>query len=293
MLCISSGVAALTTFLRHIAIPPSALLSLTCEEIQSAQMDFSNFLSVLATKFLSSLVIRSLSLQILDNLDLKFCLSTFEFTRDRFPSAQSQLQLVLTWPSPHPRNHVKALTSAFDAMKLPFLTQLQISTLDYIDPLTWVKTFGTLPLLNRVCVQGSAPNSFLDALVCKAKGAEKSETAYHKVSFPNLRHIDLEGTNFGANLFARPPMSITVDKLLDCLMERCERKAEVWGLCLYDCEFVSYDVVVRLEEVVVDVSWDGIMQGFTDAEIDHDTDGNPIGSDDLDHDYDDFPPRLW
>ena len=35
------------------------------------------------------------------------------------------------------------------------------------------------------------------------------------------------------------------------------------------------------------------MQGFTDAEIDYDTDGNPIGSDDLDHDYDDFPPRLW
>ena len=289
VLHISSGVATLTTVLRHITIPHSALLNLTCSENQSGQIDFSNFLSVLAAKFLSSLVIRNLSLQVFDDLSLKFNLSTTEITQDRFPSSlinQSQLQLLFTWPVSHPRNHwhVKALTSAFDAMNLSFLTQLQLPIFDFIDPPTWAKTFGTLPLLNRVCVRGSAANSFLDALVCKAKEAEKSETAYHNVSFPNLRHIHLEGTNFGEN-------SISVDKLLDCLMERCERKAEVWVLYLDDCECVSYDVVVRLGEVVVDVRWDGIMQGLTDAEIDYDTDGNTIDSDDMDHDYDEFRPH--
>jgi hypothetical protein len=179
-------------------------------------------------------------------------------------------------------------------MRLSFLTQLQISlaTADYIDPQTWVKTFGTLPLLNRVCVRGSSPHSFLNALVYKTKAAEKSETTYHNVSFPKLRHIDLEDTNFGVNLYPRyTTLSyISVDNLLDCLMERYERKAEVDVLRLNDCNFVSHDVVVRLREVVVDVSWDGLMQGFSDEDLDYDSEGNII--DEMDYsDYDGL--HLW
>jgi hypothetical protein len=66
VLHISSGVGALTTVLRHITILPSAIWNLTCRETQSTQIDFTNFLSVLSAKFLSSLVIRRLSLQVLD-----------------------------------------------------------------------------------------------------------------------------------------------------------------------------------------------------------------------------------
>ena len=184
---------------------------------------------------------------------------------------------------------MKALTSAFDAMSLSFLTQLQISNMYYIDSQTWAKTFGRLPLLNRVCVQGPSPRSFLDALVYKTKAAEKSEITYYRVPFPKLRRIDLENTNFGVNHFARHSGSISVDMLLDCLMERYERKAEVGVLCLDECAFVSYDVVVRLREVVVDVRWYGMVVGFTDEDNDYDTDGNTIYSDDLGYDYDDFP----
>ena len=131
-------------------------------------------------------------------------------------------------------------------MSLPFLTHLQISTSDYIDSQTLVETFGKLPLLKRVCVEGYPPRSFLDALVYKTKAAEKSKTAYRNVSFPKLRRIDLEG------------MAISVDMLLDCLMERCERKAEVWVLRLDDCYNISSVDVERLKEIVVDVIWDGI-----------------------------------
>jgi hypothetical protein len=129
VLRISSAVGALTTVLRHITFPRTAMWNLNCIEYQSTQIDFSNFLSVLATKFLSSLVIRSLSLLALDDVGLQFCLST---TEDCFPSsliyAMSQLRLFLAWPSEswQPHNHVKTLTCAFDAMKLPFLTQLRI-----------------------------------------------------------------------------------------------------------------------------------------------------------------------
>jgi hypothetical protein len=217
VLDISSGVGALTTVLRHITIPHSAISYLACRETQSTQIDFTNFLSVLATKFLSSLVIERLNLHVLDDTEI-YGLEFYFLTASR-----SQLQLLLTWPSPQPRNHVNALTCAFDAINLLSLTQLHISTLDYIDTQTWVKTFGKLPLLKRVYVQSSASHSFFEALVYKSKAAKKSKTAYHNVSFPKLRHIYLEGIDFDTGYAS----SMSVEMLLDCLLERCERKAEV------------------------------------------------------------------
>jgi hypothetical protein len=256
VLSISSGVGALTAILRHITFPHSAILNLTCKEYQSSQIDFSNFLSVLATKFLSSLVIRSLSVQVLDDDQtngLEFHLWTTAIIQDCFPSSlmpQPQSQLVLTWPSPQPHNHVKALTCAFDAMSLPFLTKLQLSTLENIDSQTWVDTFGKLPLLERVCVQSDAAPLFLEALVYKTKAAEESITAYRDVSFPKLRYIHLERTDFDGTLF---------NMLLDCLMERYERNAEVQVLRLDNCYGILSDDVEGLKGIV-DVIWDGVEQ---------------------------------
>ena len=260
---ISSDVGALTTVLRHITIPNSAELCLTCRDKQYTQIDFSNFLSVLATKFLSSLVIQSLNLTVIENDDtngLEFYLSTTLMNGDFCPSTQSQVQLFLTWPLPHPHNHDKALTYAFDALSFPFLTQLDISIEDdHIHSQTWVKTFGKLCLLNHVClcVGYTVLGSFLEALVYQTKAAEKSESAYRDVSFPNLRHIDLGNTSFSTK---------RVEMLLDCLMERWERKAEVQVLRLNDCYCVSSGDVERLKEVVVDVIWDGIEQEYPDYE---------------------------
>ena len=287
VLRISSGAGALTTVLRHITFPHSAILNLTCKETRSTQIDFSNFLSVLATKFLTSLHIRSLSLKNLDTQShgLEFYFWTTATIQDCFPSSlgPAQLELVLSWSSPQPHNHVKALACAFDAISLPFLTQLQISTSDYIDSRTWVKTFGKLPLLERVCVQNYATHSFLEALVYKKKAAEKSKIAYHNVSFPKLRFIHLDGTDFDGTISG----SISVDMLLDCLMERYERNAEVRVLRLDDCYYISSDDVERLEEIVVDVIWDGVEQEVSthydsEEERDYDEDGNTI---DLDYDY--------
>jgi hypothetical protein len=269
VLHIASGVGALTTVLRHINIPPSTTWNLTCRGNQSTEIDITkNFLSVIATKLLSSLVIRKLSLRVINDFDLEFRLWT--------TASRSQLQLNLTWARLS-HNYVKALTTcAFDAMSLPLLTQLHISTLDYIDSETWVKTFGKLPLLKRVSLQSSASLSFFKALVYKTKAAEKSKTAYCNVSFPKLQHIDVEGTDFARY---RGYTSISVDMLLDCLMERYERNAEIQMLCLENCFSILSEDVKRLEEIVVDVTWDGIEQELDvpDEDEEYDSDGNPIG----------------
>ena len=240
--------------LRHITIPimpHSAILKLTCKEKKS--IDFSNFLSVLSTKFLSSLVFRRLTLRGSENFDNtatdRFVLYfwTTAAIRDCLPFSQSQVQLVLIWPPSEydhgPPTLVKALTCFFDAMNLPFLTQSQMST-SHSD---MGQDFWNASLLERVRVQGYATKSFLEALVYKTKAAEKSILAYRNVSFPKLRYISLEETNFDS-------WYLSVDMLLDCLMERCERDAEVQALRLDGCSYISSNDVARLEEIV-DVTW--------------------------------------
>jgi hypothetical protein len=129
VLRISSGDGVLTTVFCRVMFPHSAILNLICKENQSTQIDFSNFLSVLATKFLSSLVIRSLGLQVLNStqihgLEFDFWTTAIIHFLSSLNSIQPQLHLVLTRPSSQPHNHVKVLTCAFDAMSLPFFAQL-------------------------------------------------------------------------------------------------------------------------------------------------------------------------
>ena len=259
---ISSGVGALTTFLRHISFPHSTILDLICKENQSStEIDFSKFLPILASKFLSSLVIRSLRVGYPDDIDEPEGLEFYLWTTALIPSLpipESPLHLVFTWFSSHPRDYINALTCAFDTMSLSFLTQLRISI--PIDSLALIKTFGKLPLLERVYLegfssQGFSSHTFFEALVYKSEEAEKSKTAYRNVSFPKLRYIHLVG-GFIEN-------ETTIDRLLDCLMERYERNAEVEAICLEDCySTFSSNEVERIKEVVVDVIWDGRVHNW-------------------------------
>ena len=77
-----------------------------------------------------------------------------------------------------------------------------------------------------------ALHSFLEALRYKTKVAEKSEAGHLNVSFPKLLDINLVDIHF--KFFAKSPPII--DTLLDCLMERCERNAEVQVLRLDEVE---------------------------------------------------------
>ena len=252
VLTIVSGVGALATFLRHISFPHSTISNLICKDNHSTEDDFSKNFSVLATKFLSNLVIRGLRLEYSDYSDDEFHLWTTSPIQEcqclqSPPNSQSGIHLVLPWYS------FETLNYAFDAMSLSFLTQLQLSISKAIDFQTWVEIFGRLPFLERVCLQRSAPRPFFEALVYKTKAGEKSKAVYHDVSFPKLRYIHLVGIDFGYR------SSISVDTLLDCLMERYKRNAEVQVFRLEDSYYISPDDVERLKKVVqvVDVIWEG------------------------------------
>ena len=152
---ILSDVDALTIALSHISFPHSAVLDLTCEATQHTQIDFSNFLSVLARKFLSFLVIRSLSLEVA-NLASQNSLR-FELTANAqnhffyHRSVPVELKLILTWPylqdSLH--KHMEIMNTALGALSLPDVAQLALSTPD-MNSKMWLDTFGKFPLLKWV-----------------------------------------------------------------------------------------------------------------------------------------------
>jgi hypothetical protein len=130
-----------------------------------------------------------------------------------------------------------------------------------MDSQIWLETFGKLPQLEWVDVFGYTVQSFFGALVYKTEAADKSKSAYCNVSFPKLRHINLQCIDFAqTNL-------VSIDMLMDCLMERYERNAEVQVLRLEDCYILREDVE-RLEEIVVDVIWDGVEKIDYDLEDD-------------------------
>ena len=138
--------------------------------------------------------------------------------------------------------------------------------------------------MERVCLKGCEIHGFLEALAYKTTAAETSKTAYHDVSFPKLRYMCLEVIDFGPTL---------TNVLLDRLMERYERNAEVKVLHLDCCYCISSDDIKKLKEIVVDVIWDGLEQEFStdhdseeDRDYDIDSDGNSFAF--YYGDYDDY-----
>ncbi|KAF7302662.1 F-box domain-containing protein [Mycena chlorophos] len=100
--------------------------------------------------------------------------------------------------------------------------------------------------------------------------------------FPALRHLEIEGTDFDDENLGR---------LETMLMARCERRQEISRLELFDCTRLRADDVALLRDIVVDVVWDGLEQGFTDSEDSYDDeDLYGYGDDSMyDSDEDFFP----
>ncbi|KAF8207543.1 hypothetical protein K438DRAFT_1962468 [Mycena galopus ATCC 62051] len=79
--------------------------------------------------------------------------------------------------------------------------------------------------------------------------------------FPALRTLILGGTDFGGS---------ELDTLETVLMQRCERKQELWALTLRECTHLRPEDVERLDDIVVDVDWDQLELGFSEDESEAD-----------------------
>jgi hypothetical protein len=158
-------------------------------------------------------------------------------------SATPDLQLVLSLPT-FAQNMLRPI---FPPLSLFNITSL-ILDIDPVD-VYLEDTFGQLSRLQNVKVVGNCTGDFIRALTSKPQYYKAEHSAYHSVSFPALQSLWIETFSFGR--------SGALEDLQNCLMERCERRAELLKLKLTDCSELSYKNVGSLREIVIDVEWDG------------------------------------
>ncbi|KAJ7442289.1 hypothetical protein FB451DRAFT_1440398, partial [Mycena latifolia] len=225
------------------------------------------------------------------------------------PRSRAFLDLDLKWLGFVRDESEELMTFACKSLPLRGLRCLSVSTdMHEIATKTWIRTFAELPTLATVRLHGQSvqfiaalrEDVFLDGvkqipetpLAKPGRRASlrkaRSENTSGGLFFPALRHLILEDTTFAETV---------LDTLESTLMERCERKQELWTLTLHDCVRLAHDDIVRLEEVVPEVKWDGLEQGFSEeesevdlSEYDYDnfysTAGFFFDGEDVDSDYD-------
>jgi F-box-like len=300
---ISSSVPECANLLRRITIPDTATIKLACKGTDITDHDFSTIFDILphlgGTSHHNSddkvfgKPLRVLHVQnAMPTSLLVQGWSVASASRDIIPRSLPRIDLELSWPRYDPSILEGVMTAACKSLPLTHLRCLRLSHLDHVTLSTWADTFGNLYKLHTLHVIANSPHSLIDALSgLAAADAPKAITSpilrrrksmVPTINFPHLRTLILEAANFNDT---REGMSFT--KLSDCLMKRCNYKAEVHELRLHDCSYLLDEDIYLLKEIVVDVGWDGIEQGFTDDETDEDIHFG-YGYDDLEPDVDVF-----
>jgi hypothetical protein len=172
------------------------------------------------------------------------------------------------------------MASTCKSLPLRGLRGLSLSTdIHEIETKTWIRTFADLPALFTVRLHGQStqfiaalgedvvldgvkqipPAPVVKPIVGRRASLRRPRAASVSggLFFPALRNLIFEDTDF-----ADP----VLDQLEDALMERCERKQDLWSLTLQDCSRLRHGEVERLENIVPEVVWDGMELGFTDDE---------------------------
>lgn len=286
-----SSVPECANLLQRIIIPDTASIKLICKGTDTTDHDFSAIFSILPG--LGGVVHSSKDSKALANLHFLHVQnamptrllvqgwSVAPTSKETIPRSLPRIDLQLSWPRYDPSILEGVMTAACRSLALSHLRYLHLSHLDHVSPSAWADTFGNLSKLHTLHVIANSPHSVIDAL-CEVPTADTPKSSRSQrantipilrrrksmvpaVIFPHLRTLILEAVNFNDE---REGMSF--DTLRDCLMKRCEHKAELHELRLQDCSYLLDEDIDLLKEIVVDVGWDGMEQGFTDDETDED-----------------------
>jgi hypothetical protein len=140
------------------------------------------------------------------------------------------------------------LRRTFPSLPLSNVTTL---TLDIYPALGFLEgALDQLSRLQEVKVGRGCTAEFIQALKHKPENYNDEPSAYYSVSFPALQSLWIHSCWFAED-------GCTAENLQDCLMERCERRADLLKLKLTSCYRLRDDDVARLREIVCDVEWDG------------------------------------
>ena len=135
-----------------------------------------------------------------------------------------------------------------------------------------LECFGDLQQLQSVTLKGSVIRGFLQMLMDKAKA--KGRDGKSKVACPALQSLEILNPVFSPGHVD----GFSFEELRDCLMERCNRNAELRKLILSACINIYAGDVALLREIVVDVDWDQWEEVYSEDEDEDEEDEEPYYS---------------
>ena len=267
LLRLSSGTLEIAFLLRHLSYPPTTSLNLRCLAEPSTDYNFSCIFPAISfigsgsegSKPLQSLIILSMSPK-----SIRIAAWTASGCTDETTSAP-QIDLELHWYTIREDRAETVMVEVCNSLPLSRLRTLSVYHLVQVAKNSWLNPFGRLASLRSVHVRGPAAFGLALALSAEMSKDEGGQQLQGKtVFFPTLRKLLIEDTDFGDEMRTEN----FFEDLLDCLMDRCESKAEIRELHLVECSRISEAEVALLKELVVDVVWDGIEQSPEDEDED-------------------------
>ncbi|KAJ4469563.1 hypothetical protein J3R30DRAFT_3304062, partial [Lentinula aciculospora] len=188
------------------------------------------------------------------------------------------LKLEFSWQRAGDKQlHNEVVVAVCRPLPLTHLRNLHVRNVyhDSVSSPTFARTFGTLPKVNSLTVEGSSAYELVDALnqhtgskSTSLTGVASSSTSIPSPSrptlaFPALRTLKLLEADFDRDHEA---YNTLLQPLINCLMQRYEHKSEIQKLILERCTHLTLQDVGKLEEVVADVDWDQIECGYSETE---------------------------
>lgn len=289
---LSSQILECANLLNHLCYSSSTSLRLNCKATDATYHEISSLIPALSNvrkniREGNEKPIRCLTIEGITTSCLR--LQTWPYNngpRNAPSRPSSRVELELSWRHYGRGTMERVVSELCHALPLTHLDTLHVYDIDL--PLTkWLRAFGGLSRLKNIHVRGPAACGLIEALhlveECESKRNLRKTKAVLSagVFFPGLKKLVLERAHF----LDEDVDFLDLDELCNCLMQRYECKAEIRELQLIDCYHLSGREVELIRQIVVDVEWDEVEQGFSDQYSDEDefSDG-PYGSYDSDED---------
>ncbi|KAF5313209.1 hypothetical protein D9619_003492 [Psilocybe cf. subviscida] len=150
------------------------------------------------------------------------------------------------------------LSEPLNGIRWSRLSELNLTDLRVFDcaagfSQTFSRTFGTLPELHTVMVGRWTARPLVDSLLMDSN--EDPAVSINSIVLPGLRHIQFHHVVFNERYHEH---AVETDRLQDCLMSRYERGVPIYSVSIEMCPYFSGIELETLEEIVVDVHWDGV-----------------------------------
>ncbi|KII87389.1 hypothetical protein PLICRDRAFT_163487 [Plicaturopsis crispa FD-325 SS-3] len=276
---VTSRLQECNMLIQQLSFPASAAITLACTCTKEAKVDISGLLPALKASSASGRGLQTLHITVPSGSTPSGGVEVRGWHATVLePLATPQaphFTFSLHWPNtesiPHPN---KLLTTICKPLSLSRLQQFRVADIRGIKAETWKAIFRRCTQAQKVTLSDLAAPGFIKALDPSkphAASVEKNVGATKKkpdVFLPALQELVLDWVSFeeGISEYLR------IEDLRDCLSARAQRGAQLATLSVQDCLWFEDEYVDRLEEVVEEVEWDGVVNHGSDDESEEEFD---------------------